>query len=114
MRNVFIVTLMAFILAMMVGCEKRGGISVGVNSSGANSPKDTVVVKQDPNKLVTTTVTTSQKVEELVPPPPVKKVTICTDTKTTATLNGVPVKPDVQVHETPKVIGVTPEFKSVP
>ncbi len=104
MSKWLVVSMMIITLIIMPGCERRGGVQVGVTSGGTgggNKPVEEKKVKGD--KLVTTTVTTSQKVEELVPPPPVKKITVTTDTATTSTLNGVPVRPDIQVHETPKI-----------
>lgn len=98
MKHLVLVLVILFITS---GCEKSHSASVGVTVN--SEPKNRTIVTKDGNKLITKTVTVSTKVEELVPPPPVKKVTVTSDTTTSATLNGVPVKPDAPVHEQPSV-----------
>lgn len=101
--------MMVFVFAIISGCDNTKHstqLSATVSTEKPKKPGTVVNEKVVGNKLITTTVTTSQKVEEYVPPPPVKKITITTGTETTSTLDGIPVKPDVQVHETPKVLSV--------
>lgn len=85
-------------LCMLFGCyHKKVQVPASKLVSNNNNNNN--------NKKVTETTTVSRLVEEDVPPPPVHVVHPAVSTTTTvASINGVPVKPDVQVHETPAII----------